>query len=93
MSFGFEEKKVKVPYVESQNAVHGVVGAFPRVKYHEKYPQGIVVENAMEETALGDGWVDSPAEFGVETCPAIEQSDPVAKRIAEVRAAIKAAQE
>jgi hypothetical protein len=89
MSFGFEEKKVPLPYVESKNAVHGEVPEFPKFKYHEKYPQGLLIETPEEEVALGDGWHDTPAAFGVETHPSVDKRDPLAVRLAEVREAVK----
>lgn len=90
MSFGFDQKDATLPYVETQNAVKGEITPFPRVKYHEQYPQGLTVNDEVEEASLGDGWVDSPAEFGVETHPSVDKSDPVQVRLAEIRGAIKA---
>lgn len=90
MSFGFEEKKARLPYVETEKITFGVVSEFPKWKYHEKYPQGVIVNDVEEEAALGDDWVNSPAEYGVETHPSVDQSDPVQKRLAELRAARKA---
>lgn len=42
---------------------------YPSVRFH---PDGRVatVNTADEEKALGSGWHKSPAEYGVETCPA-----------------------
>lgn len=41
---------------------------YPRTFYH---PNGTVqtVNNAQEEASLGPDWHDSPAKYGVETCP------------------------
>jgi len=86
--FGVEEKKVTLPYVETANVKFGEVTAFPKWKYHEKYPTGIVVNNETEEEMLGDGWVDSPGELGIETCPAYDKADPVAERLALLRQAV-----
>ena len=88
MSFGIEEKKVTLPYVQSDNVKFGVVTAFPKFKYHVKYPQGVVVNNEDEEVAIGNDWVDSPAEFGVETSPSVDPTDEVQVRLAEIRAAV-----
>ena len=87
MSFGFEEKKVNLPYVESQNAKHGVITPYPRVKYHKQRLDGVIVNDAMEEAALGEGWVDSPADLGIESAPSYDKNDPVAVSLAKVRAA------
>lgn len=46
--------------------------------YHQDYPKMIfnpdgrvaVVQSQEEQKALGSGWHDSPADYGVETCPA-----------------------
>jgi hypothetical protein len=90
--FGVEEKKVPLPYVETQNIKFAPATEYPKWKYHKKYPQGLIVESAAEEVALGDGWANGPSELGIETCPSVDKSDPVAVRLAEVRAAIKAAE-
>ena len=89
MAFGVEEKKVPLPYVETQNAKHGVVTAYPKFKYHPEYVQGTVVNDETEEAALGEGWFDSPAEFGIETHPSVDKNDPVAVRLAEVRGIVE----
>ena len=48
---------------------------YPKFLYHpEKAPR--VVKSKEEHEALGPGWVESPAEFGVETCPG-KTPDPV----------------
>jgi len=41
---------------------------FPKFKYHET-KDAVVVKDADEEKALGTEWANSPAEFGVVTCP------------------------
>lgn len=87
MSFGFEEKKVQLPYVESQNAKHGVPTPYPRFKYHKQRLDGVIVNDAIEEAALGEGWADSVAEFGIETAPSYDKNDPVAVALAKARAA------
>lgn len=90
MSFGVEEKQVPLPYVETQNIKFGVVTEFPKFKYHPQYPQGLKINDAEEELALGDEWVDSPAEFGVETHPQISEKDAVLSRLAQIREAVNA---
>ena len=89
--FGVEEKKVPLPYVETQNAKHGVISAFPKWKYHPDYKQGVVVVDETEEASLGDGWSDTPAAFGVETCPAFDRNDKIAVHLAEVRGIVERA--
>ena len=41
---------------------------YPKYKYHRE-KDTVVVESSQEEKKLGKDWVDSPAEFGIETCP------------------------
>lgn len=45
---------------------------WPKAKYHEVHG-GAVVNSAEEEEALGEGWYDSPADFGVITAPSQAQ--------------------
>ena len=43
---------------------------FPKFIYHEKHaPAGKVVRSAADLAAHGDGWVESPADFGKEPEP------------------------
>jgi len=44
---------------------------YPRYMYHPDY-EPLVVNSAEEEEEL-DGWYDSPADYGVFTCPSAEQ--------------------
>ena len=44
---------------------------YPRAMYHAS-GENIIVNDAAELAALGDGWEDSPAKFGVETHPSAE---------------------
>lgn len=44
---------------------------FPRWMYHATETARIVASEG-ELAALGDGWKESPADFGIETCPAVE---------------------
>lgn len=90
MSFGVTEVEAKVPYVQTQKITFGVVTQYPRWKYHKKYPQGLLINNEEEEAALGDGWHDSPAAFGVETHPSVDAKDEVQVRLAKIREAIAA---
>lgn len=49
---------------------------YPKMLFH---PDGrlLLVQNTEEETkASGEGWVDSPAKYGVETCPAAAAAIP-----------------
>lgn len=48
---------------------------FPKWKYHPAKP-ALIVDDEGAERALGAEWADSPAHFGVETCPGLEP-DPV----------------
>jgi hypothetical protein len=90
MAFGVEEKKVPLPYVETQNIKFGVTTEFPKWKYHKKYPQGIIVNSAEEEAAIGEGWTNGLLELGIETCPSVDATDKVALRLAEIRSAVAA---
>lgn len=42
---------------------------YPKMLYHRTNLQGKAVHSVEEELALDPGWEDSPAKFGVETCP------------------------
>lgn len=55
---------------------------YPKWKYHPG-KEACVVAHADAEALLGPGWHESPAEFGIETCPASSGPDSV---IAEKRA-------
>lgn len=44
---------------------------YPKFKYHATKAARIVNDDA-EEQELGSEWKDSPAEFGVITCPSAE---------------------
>lgn len=41
---------------------------YPSSRYHPT-KEAIVVMNEAQDEALGAEWVESPAEFGLETCP------------------------
>lgn len=54
----------------------------PTFRYHaEKAPEGRIIRSIEELAALGPGWVDTPAKFGVSVeAPALEPeaaADPV----------------
>ena len=42
---------------------------YPKMLFHPDGRLLIVEDQAAETTAAGEGWVKSPAEYGVETCP------------------------
>lgn len=44
---------------------------YPKYKYHP-VEDACVVDSEESELELGDGWFDSPAEYGVETCPGMK---------------------
>jgi hypothetical protein len=48
-----------------------IAKVYPRYMYHPDY-EPLVVASAEEEEELG-GWYDSPADYGVFTCPSAEQ--------------------
>ena len=55
-----------------------MMNEYPKAKY-AKLGAGFtshVVFSREEESELGPKWVDSPAEFGVETCPAERLPEP-----------------
>lgn len=49
------------------------MSSYPKWVYHRSEPAR-VVENAIEHLALGDGWVESPAD--VDTAPTPEPDTP-----------------
>lgn len=51
---------------------------YPRFMYHPDY-EPYVVQSAEEEEEL-HGWFDSPAEYGVITCPSVDQQKFVPKK-------------
>jgi hypothetical protein len=58
---------------------------FPKWKYHPS-KEAVIVGNKDAEEALGEGWFNSPADFGVETCPSASGPDPyiASKKIEEI---------
>lgn len=70
------------------------MASYPKYKYHPK-KTAVVVQSAEAEKELGEGWYDSPADYGVETCPSrTPDPDILAKKAAyEKREAEKAAHE
>lgn len=74
-TFGVEEQAVELPYIKLKGTVVGKGGEpYPKYKFHPtEAPQGQLVEDAEDEKSLGDGWFDSPAQFGVYTAPSREQ--------------------
>lgn len=52
---------------------------YPKVKYHPD-KGSILVESADEEKKLGMAWSNSPADFGIETCPGAKPDPEIAKR-------------
>lgn len=60
-----------VPYIHQD---------YPKYKYHPKPDlrnkkafTAIVVKDEAEEAKLGSGWFDTPAAFGIISCPSVEQ--------------------
>lgn len=54
---------------------------YPKWKYHPD-KEARIVHTPEAEAALGPDWYESPADFGVETCPAVSGPD---RAIAEKR--------
>lgn len=80
MTFGADGIVPEIPYVKLKGTVLGTVTPFPKWKYHAAdAPEGVIVDDAEEESALGAGWVDNPAQIGIETAPA-QVKLPVAKK-------------
>lgn len=52
---------------------------YPKFKYHPSESAKIVHSEAAEKK-LGEGWHDTPAAFGVETCPGLEPDEEIAAR-------------
>ena len=54
---------------------------YPSTRYHPEL--GVKLVKSAEEDAALKGWFESPADYGVETCPAKSGPDPViaAKRV------------
>lgn len=52
---------------------------YPKFKYHaSERPR--IVHSAEAEAKLGQGWHDTPAAFGVETCPGKTPDEAIAAR-------------
>ena len=52
---------------------------FPKWLYHKVYPPALA-ENETEAEVLGEGWAESPAEFGVITAPSVRQAAEMKRR-------------
>lgn len=52
---------------------------YPKFKYHAAHGPK-VVHSFDQEAKLGDDWHDSPAHFGVETCPGRKPDESIAAR-------------
>lgn len=55
------------------------LSSYPKWKYHPE-KEAVVIESIQEEKELGPGWFDSPAAFGVETCPGVKPDPQFTKR-------------
>lgn len=62
---------------------------YPKFKYHRTLGPKIV-HTAHQEATLGSDWHDSPADFGVETCPGRKPDPAIAARRELAAAAPKA---
>lgn len=51
---------------------------YPKWKYHPE-ERAVVVVSPQDERELGDGWFDSPAHYGVETCPGVKIDKEILK--------------
>lgn len=51
---------------------------YPKWKYHPE-KEARIVPHAEAEKALGEGWFDSPAHYGIETCPGLQPDPAIAK--------------
>lgn len=61
---------------------------YPAMRYHpEKDP--VIVQSEDDDLALGSAWVDSPAKYGVETCPAAKPCPIIAANKEKYEAAQK----
>lgn len=52
---------------------------YPKWKYHPENSPSLVMSEE-EEKALTTGWFDTPAQYGVETCPGVRPDPQIAKR-------------
>jgi hypothetical protein len=52
---------------------------YPKWKYSPE-KEATIVECLEEEKELGIGWFDSPAEYGIETCPGKKPDPQIAKK-------------
>lgn len=60
---------------------------FPKWLYHKVLkPEGFICRSDAEFAGLGDGWVDSPAKFEVETMTSAEVQAAVDSGEAEIPA-------
>jgi hypothetical protein len=55
--------------------------SYPIWKFHaKKNPEGLIVRSEAEDKALGDGWVESPAQFEKASAPEVKtESKPEPK--------------
>jgi hypothetical protein len=51
---------------------------FPKFKYHPT-KEAKIVHSEEQEKKLGKDWVDSPAHYGVETCPGADPDPEILK--------------
>lgn len=58
---------------------------YPKWKYHP-VKEARVVHSEEAEQSLGPEWFESPAEFGVETCPGLVPDPVIQKKGEEYRA-------
>lgn len=47
--------------------------SFPRYKYHAEHAP-VVIATEEEDSLLGDGWTNSPADHGTISAPSVEQA-------------------
>lgn len=59
---------------------------FPKWKYHPTYSP-CLVQSTEDERSLGQGWFDSPAEYGIETAPGVRPDKNIAKNQAKTEKA------
>lgn len=55
---------------------------YPKWVYHPS-KEAQVVKSAADEKKLGKGWVESPAEFGVESAPGSAPDETIAAKKAK----------
>ena len=61
---------------------------YPKWKYHPE-KEAVIVASEQQEKELGKGWVESPADYGVETTPGEVADEVIASKGSEKKSGSK----